>query len=361
MVVSLVKESRVGEKRVLLLPEHLAPLTDKCTVIVERGAGKKLGISDKDYENIGARIVEKEIAWQADFVLKLKRPSIEELASMKDGASIAAMLHAEAAPDMVDVLIQKKVTSYSFEYVQDESGRFPLMRATGEISGKQAVIYAAYHLQSHLKGSGRMLASCANVAGAKVAILGFGNVGQAAAELAISMGAEVCVFRWQNYTQPTEKVKDTSVDMFPWDKEILHKVIADCDVVIGAIRISTFDTPVFFDNTLLSKMRKGSVIVDVTAGYGSGYIEPSDDVTALQTPYRIVNGVKIIKIRQLPLGVHYTAAKQISSVYAPFIYQLVERMDYKNTEDLQQMGMITNDGRIVNSEVLKHHKIQFNE
>ena len=362
MIVSLVKETKVGEKRILLLPEQVKELARICEIYVEVDAGVMLGIHNKEYEKIGAKIVDKNTAWnKADLIVKLKCPSIEELDSMKEMASIASLFHAEVKPEIVDILLEKKITSYSFEYFKNSEGIFPLMKATGEISGKQAVIYAAYHLQSHLSGSGKLLCNCSLVDGAKIAILGFGNVGKPAAEMAVALGAEVVIFRWGNESVGSVSINGINIKCFPWDKNIIDEVIPNCDVVIGAIRISTFDTPIFLHETVLKKMKKGSVIVDVTAGYGSGYIETSKKTTTLAEPYFISNGIKHIKIRELPLGVHQSSAYQISRIYGPYILNLIESLNRNEAYSIAENGIITKNGKLVNNQVKRHYNLKFKE
>jgi len=265
------------------------------------------------------------------------------------------------APEIIDLLIEKNVTSYSFEYFCDENNHFPLMRATGEISGKQAVIYAAYHLQSHIGGSGKLLPSCSTIAGAKIAILGFGNVGQAAAEMAVLMGAEVVIFRWSSHFQSTVTVNGKQIRCFELNKESIDDIIPMCDVVIGAIRISTFDTPVILNSEVIGKMRPGSILIDVTAGYSSGYIETSKRTTTLNNPFYISHGVKHIKIRELPLGVHYTAAKQISAIYGPYIYEMIKALKSGDRYSIADRGIITRNGKILNSQILRHYNVRFKE
>ena len=106
-------------------------------------------------------------------------------------------------------------------------------------------------------------------------------------------------------------------------------------------------------------MRPGSVIVDVTAGYGHGYIETSDEITTLDNPYRIVNGVKHIKIRELPLGIHQTAANQISSIYMPYIRDLIQSLQNGKTDPISSNGVITTNGRITNPQVSRHYKKRY--
>lgn len=329
--------------------------------MIESSIGSGLDISDQDYVNAGATIINAENAWKsADLIVKLKCPSISELQISRDGLSVAALFHAENSPEVVDILKLKRINAYSFEYFTDKDGGFPLMAATGELSGQQAVIYAAYHLQSHLGGSGRHLAACATMKGAKVAILGFGNVGRAAARLALSLGAQVIAFRWGNDELPPEFLCQ-GMECFSWNIESARAVIPSCDVVIGAIRISTFDTPIFVEETTVKMMRPGSVIIDVTAGFGSGYIETSRQLTRLDHPFTIIHGVKHIKIRELPLGVHITSAHQISSTYGPYVKELILAMKNDDHALLMRCGPIVKDGIVCNSQVARHYKQRFHE
>ena len=161
MIVSLLRECRPGELRVLLLPQDIGPLCEICDLHVETGAGRGLGIPDDAYARAGARITSSTDAWEkADFLLKLKASTLAEVRRIGRGTSIAALFHAEGTRDIVAGLLGKDITAYSFEYFQDDDGTFPLMAATGEIAGQMAVIYAAYHLQSHLGGSGVSLPAC---------------------------------------------------------------------------------------------------------------------------------------------------------------------------------------------------------
>lgn len=359
MIVSLLRERRPGERRVLLLPQDAAALSAICNLRVETGAGSGLDIPDDAYALAGARIVRCGEAWKsADLLLKLKAPAVAEIRRIRPGAAIAALFHAEGTPQVVAELLARNITAYSFEYFQDDDGSFPLMAATGEIAGQMAVIYAAYHLQSHLDGSGIALPACAHAPAARVSVIGYGNAGQAAATAALALGAEVTVYTWQQTTRSGERTGT-------WPKfQPLHGPgaadgLAQSDVIIGALRISTFDTPPVVTAEIVRRMRKGSVIVDVTAGFGAGYIQTSGQVTSLEIPYHTTSGVKHIKIRTLPLGVHRTAAAQISHLYAPAIRRLITSLDGTANDPAGQRGQITVAGRIVNEQVRRHYEAGF--
>ena len=248
--------------------------------------------------------------------------------------------------------------AYSFEYFQDESCAFPLMAATGEIAGQMAVIYAAYHLQSHIGGSGVALPSFSHVAGARVTVIGYGHVGQAAVKAATALGADVTIYTWGHAAgRPAPR----GSAIWPLDDPSAPARLADSDVIIGALRISTYDTPAIVTSGIVTRMRPGSVIVDVTAGFGAGYIETSDQLTSLSAPYRLVHGVKHIKIRQLPLGVHRSAAVQISRIYAPYVLRLVQSLTSGLDDPAVTRGTIVADGQILNEQIRRHYAHDFRE
>jgi alanine dehydrogenase len=356
MIVSLLREHRPGERRVLLLPRDAAALSGICDLQVETGAGLGLGIPDDAYIRAGAQIAADAEAWEsADLLLKLKAPTVTDVQRIRPGAAIAALFHAEGTPEVVAELLDRNITAYSFEYFQDDDGSFPLMAATGEIAGQMAVIYAAYHLQSHLDGSGIALPACAHAPAARVSVIGYGNAGRAAAATALALGAEVTVYTWQR-DRDSELRPGTCPKFAPLHGPGTADGLARSDVIIGALRISTFDTPPVVTADIVARMRQGSVIVDVTAGFGTGYIETSDQLTSLESPYHTASGVKHIKIRTLPLGVHRTAAAQISHLYTPAIRRLITSLDGTAPDPGALRGQITAAGRIVNGQVRRHYE-----
>lgn len=360
MIVSLLREYRPGELRVLLLPQDAGRLCEICDLEVETRAGRGLGIPDEAYARAGARITSSKGAQErADFLLKLKAPTLAEVRRIRRGASIAALFHAEGTPDVVAEVLARDITAYSFEYFQDDDGSFPLMAAIGEIAGQMAVIYAAYHLQSHLDGSGVSLPACAYAPAARVAVIGYGNAGRAAARTALALGAEVTVYT--RYQALYNELRDGACLKFRSLSEPgAANGLAQSDVIIGALRISTFDTPPVVTADIVRRMRAGSVIVDVTAGFGAGYIQTSAQLTSLGAPYHVTGGVKHIKIRTLPLGVHRTAAAQISRLYAPFIYRLIASLQL-GEDPAGQRGKIIAAGQILNPQVRRHYETGFRE
>lgn len=363
--VALVRETGTGELRPLLLPKEVGGFQQlHVELLVEAGLGSAVDFDDAEYAAAApqVRVVDEDVAWRtADVLLKLKRPTLAELTRLRTGTTVAALFHAEVAPDLVDRLLDARLRAYSYEYFRDSSGEHPLMAATGEIAGKQAIIYAAYHLQSHLEGAGRLLTSSQFASSPVIAVLGYGHAGRAAAALARAMGAETFVFRWREQDNLDPVASSPGLTFLPWRADIAERVIPTCDALIGTIRISTFDTLPFVTENIVRRMRPGSVIVDVTAGYGSGYISTSARTTTLLQPYVMVHGVKHIKIRELPLGVHRSAAQQISACYGPHLVALVRALSDGGTYEIAERGKITEYGRITNDHVRRHFELRYNE
>ncbi len=193
--VAILRETRHGERRVILKPTHVRLFHEAgFRVLVEHDAGTGLEISDQEYEHAGAQIVSTDTAWTAGpLVLKYKAPLPPEFGYFGPNLHLGAYLHAEGNPALTMALCRAGVTAYSYELFRAPDGIFPMSMASSEIAGKLAVLYGAYHLQSHLGGAGVLLASVPGIRPPKVVVIGYGNVGGAAVRLAAAVGAEVVV------------------------------------------------------------------------------------------------------------------------------------------------------------------------
>lgn len=191
-VISIIKEKRAGEYRVILTPREVKLFVDKgFKVLVEYGAGENIGISDISFEEAGAYLVDTETAWNSSkLILKYKPPTDEEIEYLDETKVLGAVYHAEGNLPLVSKLMNSGVTAFTYEFFRTKEGIFPLSVASSEIAGKVAVIYGAYHLQRQLGGEGVLLAPVVNVRGPKVLIIGYGNAGSAAARLAVAMGGQ---------------------------------------------------------------------------------------------------------------------------------------------------------------------------
>lgn len=359
--VAIVRETRTGERRVILKPAQVRLMRDAgFRVFVERGAGGGLEISDREYERAGAEIVSTDTAWTASpLVLKYKAPLPDEFRYLRPELHLGAFLHAEGDPRLTLALCRARVTAYSYELFRTREGIFPLSAASSEIAGKMAVLYGGYHLQSHLGGAGVLLAGVTGLEPPKVVVIGYGNAGGAAARLAASMGADVAVLG----TNPVRlrrfaATMPRNVRCLINGPAVLERELPDADLVIGAILISTYDTPPIVTDDLIRRMKRGAVVVDVTCGYGPGYMPTCDQLTSHTAPTFERHGVLHIKIKTLPESVPVTTNEAVSMLVAPYLLNLAHAVYGEAVDPVSEAGKVTQAGEIVHRVVRRHMEMQ---
>ena len=354
--VSMLKERLKGERRVLLSPEGAATLCRAhIDLMVESNAGIGLGFTDDDYRRVGCRIVDRSIAWKSDVVIKYKAPVPSEFKYFRAGAVIAAVMHAEGDMILTEALLTAGMTSYAFEFFRNWRGKFPLMTAGSTIAGYQALLFGVQHLQSHLGGRGLLLASERISPRVRVLVIGSGNVGAAAADLAVRMGAEVTVLcSCARSLELFRKKSRAGINMAVNEPKRLRLELERSDLVIGAILVSTFDTPVMISEDMVRSMKRGSVIVDATAGYGSGFIETSIRTTSLGNASYERYGVLHIKIDNLPAAVPQSTVATVSRIYPPYLIRFLFSMFGRRADSISENGLLTKGCNIIHPELRRH-------
>lgn len=346
-VVGLAAEDSKEDRRVALRPDDVALLRlrpEVAQVLVEAGAGTRLGYSDSQYAAAGAVIVDPEALWtRADLIVKYKAPSARQRALARNGLTIAAIMHPEADTLTVDWLIAGRHKGYSLEYYEVDGVR-PISSITGRITGEMAFHYGVHHLQSHLGGSGK-LASGQRDDPARVVVIGHGNVGGAAAQAAARAGCRVFV-AGRTERRAGEFVAQSGLAATPLASSgsAFDACVSAADIVIGAILISTFDTPPILERRHVASMATGSVIVDATAGYGSGYVESMPEEMSLEPV--AISGVIHLKIDRYPALVPGTTVREVSREFMSAVVAILQgRAD---------VALVVGDGRVTNAEVQRH-------
>ena len=359
--VSILKERRVGEKRVILLPDGVAKFTAAgYQVLVESDAGVLAGYDNAAYRAVGAEIVDTRTAWDdSDVVFKYKAPGPEEYGYFRPGMHLASFMHAEGNLDLVEAMRTSGMSAYALEFFRTEAGDFPVPASDNEISGKMAIILASYHLQSHIGGNGVLMAHVPGARRARVVVIGYGNVGAAAARLAAAMGAEVKVFgiRWDGLRRFMATVP-ANVECLINAPEALEQAVLEADVVVGAILISTYDTPPMLSEDLIGRMKKGSVIVDVTCGYGTGYMPSFDSLTTHDQPFYERHGVLHCKIDAMPASVPITAAEATNSNIWRYLLAMAEGICAGAGDPVSRAGCVVSGHEVVHPEVRRHIDMQ---
>jgi alanine dehydrogenase len=357
MKISIIKERLEGEKRVILTPEQIGELVVKgFEVFVENGAGDECGFDDIQYKKEGAVCCSTDETWNvSDYIFKYKAPMESEYKYFRKGLTICALFHAEGNENLVKEMERKEVSAFTYEFLRTDDGIFPLALPGGEIAGKSAVIHGAYLLQSQFGGKGKILVGIHGAKKTTVGVIGYGNVGSAAIKLASDMGAKVIVFG-----RNIEKMRKVSLS-FDADIQFLEstiknyeKYLPQIDLLIGAILISTYDTPPLLTEELIGLMQKGSVVVDVTCGYGSGYMPTIKHTTTLNHPSYIDNGIVYCKIDNLPSAFPLTTVEAYSKNAFPYIAKMIQEFKDGKLTSITKSCQILDRGKIVH-EIIRQH------
>jgi len=324
LFIGLPKETSFQENRVGLTPSGVKVLVNNGhEVWVEMGAGVPAGFSDMEYSDAGARIVEssKEV-FQAQVVLKVEPPSLEEIKMMTRRQLLISALQLSIQPeDFLKQLITKKITAIAWDYLRGADGSFPLVTAMGEIAGNTAVLIAAEYLSKVNNGLGSMLGGIPGVKPSEVVIIGAGSVGEYAARAAIGLGAIVKVFDEDTYklrrlqNQIGQKLFTSVIQ-----PDVLGEALSTADVAIGAVRAAHGRTPNMVSEEMVERMKMGSVIVDVSIDQG-GCFETSE-VTNHEYPVFEKHGVIHYCVPNIASRVSQTASMALNNIFVPLMLNI---------------------------------------
>ncbi len=364
--LSIPKETDYQEKRTCLTPSAIRLLTNNDhEVIVESGAGTGSNFTDREYSEAGAKIVySSKEAFEADLILKVMPPTATEIEYLKPGQKIiSAIQFTNLQPDYIQALNKKKVTSLAFELIQNEINDFPFIRAMSEIAGSTVMLIAAEYLSDSTNGQGVILGGITGVPPTKVMIIGAGTVAEFAARTALGLGAEVRVF--DNQVFKLRRLKYTlgaQIYTSTLDTENLAHEIKFADVVIGALRPENGRTPCVVTEEMVSEMKTGAVIVDVSID-GGGCFETSK-VTSHENPVFERCGVTHYCVPNIGSRVSRTATTALSNLFTPMLIKMgamggVEDMIF-NDEGLMS-SVYTYKGSLTNEAIGRKFNMQYKE
>jgi len=324
LFIGIPKEIAFQENRVALVPDAVALLVNNGhRVILETGAGKAANFDDSDYSEAGAEIVLSSVdVYKADTIFKIAPPTIEEIELMQPKQTLFSSLQLSVQPqDFLKKLIAKKLNCVAFDLIIDEAGIFPVIRAMGEIAGGTSISIAAELLSNVNNGVGSILGGISGISPTEVIIIGAGTVGEFAARAAIGLGATVKIF--DNSTSRLRRLQGqlgsrvfTSVIV----PKVLEKHLKTADVVIGALRATRGRTPCLVSENMVSEMKNGSVIIDVSIDQG-GVFETSE-VTNHTKPIFRKHGVIHYCVPNINSRVARTASYALSNIFSQIILNM---------------------------------------
>lgn len=350
MLIGIPKEIKNHEYRVGLTPSSVREVTAHGhDVIIETNAGAGIGCSNDDYLAAGAKIVDTaaEIFAQSEMVVKVKEPQKVEYEQLREGQLLFTYLHLAPDPEQTAGLVKSGVTAIAYETVTDKNGGLPLLAPMSEVAGRMAPQVGAAALQKANGGRGMLLGGVPGVAPAKVVVIGGGVVGTNAARIAAGMGADVIILdkNVKRLTQiddlfgPRIKTQYATID----DTEAL---VYDADMVVGAVLIPGAAAPKLIHKDQLSRMKPGSVIVDVAIDQG-GCFETSKATTHADPTY-IVDDVVHYCVANMPGAVARTSTFALNNATLPFTLALADKGWKKACQEDPHLaaGLNVHEGRI---------------
>ena len=357
MTIGVPKEIKIGETRVSMTPS----LCRRCTslgarVLVQKSAGLTAGFTDAEFRAAGATLVaDAAKVWRAaDLVLKVKEPLPAEYRLMQDGQALFTYLHLAAGPELAKVLLKKRILGISYETVEGADGSFPLLKPMSQIAGRLSIQIGAYFLQSQHGGSGVLLGGIPGTMPGHVVVVGAGNSGAHAVQMAVGMGARVTVLDLD--TRKLEAL-DTEyrgrVVTLMSNPANVDAEVADADLLIGAVLIPAAKAPTVVTKKTIAKMRPGSVIVDIAIDQG-GCIEDIRP-TSHQQPVYEQHGVIHYAVPNMPALVGRTSTLGLTQATEPYVAMLVRKGLDRALAENQGLarGVNTENGKIAYAAVAR--------
>ncbi len=352
--VGVPKEILDNEYRVALtLAGATALVADGHTVLIEKGAGVGSGITDEEYQKVGAKIAPDapSVFGEADLILKVKEPQAKEVPMLRKGQILFTYLHLAAHPKLTEDLCKSGATCIAYETVQTENGALPLLTPMSEIAGRLSTQIGASYLERPQGGRGVLLGGVPGVEPGEVIIIGGGVVGTNAAKIALGLGARVTIF-------------DLSLDRLRYLDDVfngqlrtvfsighyLDSLLPTADLVIGAVLIPGKQAPRIVTADMVKKMKPGSVIVDVSVDQG-GCIETIHSTTH-SAPTYVWEGVVHYGVANIPGAVPWTSTRALTNATLPYCLKLA-KFGYQAALDDSSLrkGINIHEGRIVHAGV----------
>ncbi len=332
MTIGIPREFAFQENRVALTPDAVSVLTNNGhQVVVERNAGDAAHYRDKEYSDAGARIVDsREEVFKAPLLVKTAPVIDEDLPLLQMNQVIISPLQLSVMrSEVLCAMMKKKVTAVSFENLKDDADSYPIVSSMSEIAGSAAMLIAGQYLSSANHGKGVLLGGISGIAPTKVIIIGAGIVGEYAARAALAMGASVKVF--DNNVSRLKRLQNT-IGQRLWtsliEPKLLAKQLRTCEVAIGALTNESGRAPMIVTEEMVSSMRPGSVIIDVSIDHG-GCFETSE-VTTQEAPIFMKYGVIHYCVPNIPSAFARTASQAISNVLMPLLMDAGDNGGFEN-------------------------------
>jgi alanine dehydrogenase len=324
MIIGVPREIKDHETRVGLVPSGVTALREAGhEVLVETHAGEGSSLTDREYMQAGAHIVERaaDVWSKADLVVKVKEPQPAEYPYFRPGLILFTYLHLAPLPELTDKLVASKVNGVAYETVRESDGSLPLLTPMSEVAGRMSVQVGAQYLERPNGGRGILLGGVPGVAPANVVILGGGIVGINAAKMAVGLGAHVTIIdRNLNRLRDLDDIFNGQVVTLASNAWTIGENLKTADLVVGAVLIPGASAPKLVRREMIANMKRGAVVVDVAIDQG-GCFETSRATTHTD-PIYFVDGVLHYCVSNMPAAVPHTSTFALTNATFPYLLEL---------------------------------------
>ena len=365
MIIGVPREIKPNENRVALTPGGAELLiANKHTVIIEKDAGVGSGFSDEMYIRVGAKIIPTaaEVYGQADMIMKVKEPIAPEYGLIKENQVLFTYFHFAASRELTDAMIKAKAICIAYETVMKPDNSLPLLIPMSEVAGRMAPQEGAKYLERTMGGRGVLLGGVPGTEPANVLVLGGGIVGTNAAKIAAGFGAKVTIMDNNLYRlRYLDDVMAKNVNTVMSTPDNIRRHAQQADLVIGAVLIAGAKAPHLITKDMLSTMKHGAVVVDVSVDQG-GCIETCKPTTH-ENPTYVVDGILHYCVANMPGAVPYTSTVALTNATLPYAIQLANKGWEKACLDNLELyyGVNTVSGTIVYQAVAEAFDMPYSE
>jgi len=327
MIIGIPKEIKPGENRVGMTPSGVMELVKAGhEVFVQSTAGKGTDFFDENYKRVGAEILPtiEEVYEKAEMIVKVKEPIAEEYSLIKEGQLLFTYFHFASSETLTRAMIERKAICISYETVETNDGKLPLLIPMSEVAGRMATQEGAKYLERTYNGRGILLGGVPGVPPANVLVIGGGIVGTQAAKIAAGMGADVTIMDLNiDRLRYLDEIMPANVKTQVGNELRIREAVQVNDLIIGAVLVHGAKAPKLITRDMLPLMRQGTVLVDVAIDQG-GCFETSKPTTH-ENPTYIIDNVIHYSVANMPGAVPFTSTLALTNATLPYVLQLANK------------------------------------